>query len=209
MNKTIITAIFIALLAVCSVFAAEEPAATQVQTAQSADHVEHTEAEQEEQPGVFGGSLGDALWAVIAFTVLVIVLRMVAWKPLLQNLQARENHIKQQLTDAESAKQKAENLLDDYKKQSTGIIENANRYASQTSKEIVGQARKEAIAITERANSEIASAQNVASQQLWHMAGNMLIAISHEVLGRTVTPEDNKRLIHEAIGKLQEENLKQ
>lgn len=166
-------------------------------------------AHAEESTSIFSGTFADALWAVIAFGTLVIVLSLVAWKPLLRNLHAREDHIKQQIGDAENAKLKAEEILDGYKKQSHEMLEQATRYANQTGKELVEQARKEASAITERANSEISNAQNVASQQLWHMAGNMLIAISHEVLGRTITPEDNKRLIHEAIGKLQEESLKE
>ncbi|OQA01704.1 MAG: ATP synthase subunit b [Planctomycetes bacterium ADurb.Bin401] len=165
-------------------------------------------AHAEESTSIFSGTFADALWAVIAFSTLVIVLSLVAWKPLLKNLNAREDHIKQQIGDAENAKIKAEEILDGYKKQSHEMLEQATRYANQTGKELIEQARKEATAITERANSEISNAQNVASQQLWHMAGNMLIAISHEVLGRTITPEDNKRLIHEAIGKLQEESLK-
>ncbi|MCE5340790.1 MAG: F0F1 ATP synthase subunit B [Planctomycetaceae bacterium] len=187
MNKRIITAISIALLFGGTVVASEEAAPA--------------------QEGIFSGSYADALWTVIAFGTLVIVLGIFAWKPLLRSLKTREDTIQQQLSDAENAKSKAEHLLDEHKHKSLDIIERANKYANQTSKEIVEQARKEALAITDRANAEIAGAQGIASQQLWHMAGNMLINISQEVLGRSITPEDNKRLIHEAIGKLQEESL--
>ncbi len=190
MNKQLIAAISIVLLLVCVAAASESAVNT-----------------TEETQGIFSGTFADALWTVIAFGTLVIVLGLVAWKPLLRNLHAREAHIKKQLDDADAAKSEAENLLAQYKQQSNKIIEQANSYANQTSKEIIEQARKEALSITERAKSEITNAQTAASQQLWHMAGNMLIAISHEVLGRTITPEDNKRLIHEAIGKLQEESL--
>jgi F-type H+-transporting ATPase subunit b len=192
MNKRI-TAILIALLFVCAAIATEPPAG-EVSPAQE---------------GIFSGSWADSLWTVIAFGTLVLVLGFFAWKPLLGTLQAREHTIEKQLTDADDTRKKAEQLLDEHKKKSIDIIEQANKYATQSKKEIIEQARKEAFAITDRANSEIANAQNVASQQLWHMAGNMLIHISNEVLGRTITPEDNKRLIHEAIGKLQEESLKE
>jgi F-type H+-transporting ATPase subunit b len=194
MNKRIITAITISLLFVSAAVAAEPPASEGVSPAQE---------------GIFSGSYADALWTVIAFGTLVIVLGVVAWKPLLRSLHAREEKIQHEISSAENSRIKAEQLLDEHKKKSLEIIEQANRYANQSKKEIIEQARKEASAITERANSEIANAQNVASQQLWHMAGNMLINISHEVLGKTITPEDNKRLIHEAIGKLQEESLNQ
>jgi F-type H+-transporting ATPase subunit b len=195
MNKRIITAISIALLLFAgAVFAAESRAAEEGAPAQE---------------GIFSGTYADSLWTVIAFGTLVVVLGVFAWKPLLRALKTREDTIQQQITDAEDTRKKADHLLDEHKKKSLDIIENANKYANQTSKEIVEQARKESLAITDRANSEIASAQGIASQQLWHMAGNMLIHISQEVLGRTITPEDNKRLIHEAIGKLQEESLKE
>jgi len=193
MNKRIVTAICIALLLFAGfVSAAESHVGEQGATAQE---------------GIFSGTYADSLWTVIAFGILVIVLGLVAWKPLLRSLKAREDYIQQRLSDAETAKTKAEHLLDEHKKKSLDVIEQANKYANQTSREIIEQARKEALAITDRANAEIASAQSIASQQLWHMAGNMLIQISQEVLGRTITPEDNKRLIHEAIGKLQEESL--
>ncbi len=191
MNKRIITAIVIALFFVGAA------------VGQEAAHSE----QGGESVSIFSGTFADSLWAVITFTTLVVVLGMVAWKPLLKNLKAREDHIHQQISDAENAKTQAEHLLDEHKKKSLDVIEQANKYANQTSREIVEQARKEALAITDRANAEIAGAQSIASQQLWHMAGNMLIQISQEVLGRTITPEDNKRLIHEAIGKLQEESL--
>jgi F-type H+-transporting ATPase subunit b len=194
MNKRIITVISIALLLFAGVAVATEAVATEGAPAQE---------------GIFSGTYADSLWTVIAFGTLVVVLGVFAWKPLLRALKTREETIQQQITDAEDTRKKAENLLDEHKKKSLDIIENANKYANQTSKEIVEQARKESLAITDRANSEIASAQGIASQQLWHMAGNMLIHISQEVLGRTITPEDNKRLIHEAIGKLQEESLKE
>ncbi len=194
MNKKIITAISIALLFAGVVVASEPPA---------------SEGGSSAQEGIFSGTYADALWTVIAFGTLVIALGVFAWKPLLRSLKNREETIQQQITDAEEARKKADNLLDEHKRKSLDIIERANKYANQTSKEIVEQAHKEALAITDRANAEIAGAQGIASQQLWHMAGNMLINISQEVLGRTITPEDNKRLIHEAIGKLQEESLKQ
>ncbi|HAL44802.1 MAG: hypothetical protein A2Y12_08665 [Planctomycetes bacterium GWF2_42_9] len=190
MNKRIITAISIALLFVRAAVGEES-------------------AHSEESVSIFSGTLADSIWAVIAFGTLVIVLGFVAWKPLLRNLKAREDTIEKQLTDADDTRKRAELLLNEHKKKSLDIIEQANNYANQSKKEIIEQARKEAFAITDRANSEIESAQTVASQQLWHMAGNMLIQISNEVLGRSITPEDNKRLIHEAIGKLQEESLKE
>jgi F-type H+-transporting ATPase subunit b len=136
---------------------------------------------------------------------LLLVLSKVAWKPLLQNLKAREEHIKHQLSSADDARQKAEKLLDDYKQQGLEIIEKTITRADQTEKEIIEKAGKETTAMKQKALSEIDYAADIAFQQLWQQVGDMLLTVSHEVVGRSITTDDNKRLIKEAISKLQQE----
>lgn len=147
----------------------------------------------------------DAIWAVIAFVALLLVLTKVAWKPLLQNLKAREEHIKHQLFHAENAQIKAEKLLDDYKRQSQEIIEKATHHANQAEKEIIEKAGKETMAMKERAIAEINHTKDMASEQLWQQTSDMLLMLNRQILGRSVTDDDNKRLIDEAISKLQQE----
>ncbi|MGA2916239.1 MAG: F0F1 ATP synthase subunit B [Sedimentisphaerales bacterium] len=157
------------------------------------------------QEGIFNGTLADAIWAIIAFVVLLLVLTKVAWKPLLNNLKAREEHIRHHLSQAENAQIKAEKLLDDYKQQSQEIIEKAARHATQAEKEIIEKAGKEAMAMKERAIAEINHARDIASEQLWQQTSDMLLLLNREILGRSVTTDDNKRLIDEAISKLHQE----
>ncbi len=155
--------------------------------------------------GIFNGTLADAIWAMIAFVVLLLVLTKVAWKPLLNNLNAREERIKHQLSQAENARLKAEKLLDDYKQQSMEIIEKATHHANQAEKEIIEKAGKETMAMKEKAISEINYARDMASEQLWQQTADLLLLLNREILGRSITDEDNKRLINEAISKLQQE----
>jgi len=158
-----------------------------------------------EQEGIFSGTLGDAIWAVTAFVLLLVVLSKVAWKPLLKTLQAREDQIKNQLDSAENARLKAEKLLDEYKKQSMEIIEKATNRANQMEKDIIEKTGKEAMVMKDRALSEINAAQHLAVQQLWQQLGDILLAINKEVLGRSITTDDDKRLIEEAITNLRQQ----
>jgi len=157
------------------------------------------------QEGIFNGTFADAIWTVVTFMVLLLVLSKVAWKPLLKNLKTREEHIMHQLSSAEDARLRAEKLLDDYKKQGLELIEKTIGHANQTEKEIIEKASKEAMTMKERAISEINYAGDVVSQQLWQQVGDMLLSVSREVLGRSITTDDSKRLINEAISKLQQE----
>jgi F-type H+-transporting ATPase subunit b len=157
------------------------------------------------QEGIFNGTFADAIWTVVTFMVLLLVLSKVAWKPLLKNLKTREEHIMYQLSSAENARLRAEKLLDEYKKQGSEIIEKTIGHANRTEKEIIEKASKEAMAMKERAISEINYAGDVVSQQLWQQVGDMLLSVGREILGRFITTDDNKQLINEAISKLQQE----
>lgn len=159
------------------------------------------------QQGIFDGSLGDAIWTVIAFLVLLLVLGKVAWKPLLKTLQAREDTIKKQLEAAENARLKAEKLLNEYKQQGVELIEKAVSRANLIEKDSTEKAGKEVMAMKERALVEINSAKNAASQQLWQQVGDMVLALGQEVIGRSITTDDNKRLISEATEKLRSEKF--
>lgn len=166
------------------------------------------EAAQPKEPqGIFNGTLGEAIWTIIAFVTLLIVLSRTAWKPLLAKLQAREEHIKHQLSSADIARQKAEKLLEEYKQQGSEIIENTMRHAHQTEKEIIDKAGKEAIAMKQRALSEIQYTMDKATSELWEQLGDIVLSAGHEILGRSITTDDNKRLVSEAIGKLKKQQM--
>jgi F-type H+-transporting ATPase subunit b len=163
-------------------------------------------AAQSEQEGFFNGTFADALWTVITFLVLLLVLSKTAWKPLLKILANRQHHIEHELSHAEKTRLNAEKLLDDYKQQSREIIERSTRHAQMTEKEIIDKAGKEALVMKQKAISEIDHAKDLATQQLWQQMGDMVLTLSKEILRRSITHDDNKRLINEAIARLQQEH---
>ena len=156
------------------------------------------------EKGIFSGSFADAVWTVVAFVVLLVVLGGAAWRPMLSALRGREEQIRQQLDTAESTRKQAEVMLGDYQQQGLQIVDKATEQARQLEKTAVEKASEEAIAMKRKAQGDIEYEQLAASQQLWQQAGDMLLTISSEILGRVVTHEDNQRLIYEALKKLEE-----
>ena len=165
------------------------------------------------QPSIFSGSLADSIWTVVAFIILVVVLGKFAWRPLLEALKAREERIRQEIMTAENARRQAEKTLAEYngrmeqlEQQGRQITEKAAREAQKQAREIAEKARQESLAIKQKAQSDIEAAHATAKEQLWHEAGDMVLALSSKVLERTVAHEDNQKLIREAIDKLKTEN---
>jgi F-type H+-transporting ATPase subunit b len=155
--------------------------------------------------GIFSGTYADAVWTMAAFVVLLLVLGSTAWKPMLKILKNREERIKQQLDTADITRKQAELMFDDYKQQGLQIVEKATEKARQLEKTAIDKGGQEIIAMKRKAQGDIEYLQLAASQQLWEQAGNMLLTISSEILGRAVTHEDNQRLIYEAIKRLEQE----
>ena len=54
---------------------------------------------------------GLLIWTIITFIVLLVVLRKVAWKPLLTALEQREDTIRNSLEEAQQARREAEQIL--------------------------------------------------------------------------------------------------
>jgi F-type H+-transporting ATPase subunit b len=157
------------------------------------------EAEEAAEQGLFSGTFADALWTVLAFVVLLVVLGRVAWKPMLERLKARELYIQQQIEAANNARQQASNLLDEYKQQRAKILKDANDEAQQRQEELLERASQEIRSIKQEAQEDIGYARTRALEQLWNEAGAMVLALSREVLGREVTQDDNKHLIRDAV----------
>lgn len=167
------------------------------------------EAEEAAEQGLFSGTFADALWTVLAFVLLLVVLGRLAWKPMLERLKARELYIQQQIEAANHARQQALNLLDEYKQQRTQILKDAHEEAQKRQQELLEKASIEIRAIKQEAQEDIGHARARALEQLWNEAGEMVLALSREVLGRQVTPDDNQHLIRDAIEQIRRNSGKQ
>lgn len=155
-------------------------------------------------PGIFSGTFADALWAVVAFVVLLLVLGKVAWKPLLNNLNARQNFIEGQLKSAEDSRRRAQTMLEDYKEQGLAVMRQATEQAQRQQQQAVEKTREETQAARRRAQEEIESARAAAMEDLWKQTGDIVLRLGSEVLGRTLTEQDSQRLIDQAVARIRQ-----
>ena len=93
MNKRFAAAVFLALAA-ASLHAAEEAPAAGLSP--------------------FAGNIGNAIWTLLIFVVVVVVLGKFAWGPVLALLQQREQFIHKSLSDAKHDREQAEASLKEY-----------------------------------------------------------------------------------------------
>jgi|HubBroStandDraft_5_1064220.scaffolds.fasta_scaffold35315_3 F-type H+-transporting ATPase subunit b len=147
-----------------------------------------------------------ALWSAVTFLIFLFLLGRYAWKPLIAALDAREGQIRGDISAAESARLKAEQMLAEHSKRMAQVqdevreaLAQARREAESLKQEIVGQAQKEAVAAKDRAVQEISRARDSALKDLFDVMATEVAHATQHVLGRSVNSSDQDRLIEEAL----------
>lgn len=154
---------------------------------------------------------GLAIWTVITFIVLLLVLKRFAWKPLLQALEKREENIRKSIEDAEKAKTEAEEQLEKYNKiidkaksESNKILQEGKERAEVLKNEVIADAKKEANQLIENAKKEIELQKDKAVEDLKIQAANLSVLAASKFISSKITQQEQDNIIGEAIKELGE-----
>jgi F-type H+-transporting ATPase subunit b len=157
----------------------------------------------------FAGDIGTALWTLIVFGAVVLVLGKFAWGPILGALQKREEFIRESLEQARREREEAEVRLKEYmdklnaaRAEATAIVDEGRRDAEATKRRIEEDARAEAEKIVARGKREIEIATESAVQQIYSLAARMSTDAASRILGREINAQDHERLIAQSIDEL-------
>lgn len=163
-------------------------------------------AEAEESPNIFAGDLGNAIWTILIFVLVLVVLGKYAWGPILSTLQTRESFIHEALAKAKADRDQAEARLKQYEErlagaraEATAIVEEGRRDGEATKRRIEAEAQAEADKRLERARREIQIATDTATKHLYELSAKLATEMAAKVIGRELSPQDHERLIAEAI----------
>ncbi len=154
-----------------------------------------------------------ALWSAVSFILFVFVLRATAWNPIISGLEKRESGIQQNIADAHDARIKAEKMLADHEEKLSAvqaevreILDEARRDADHAKQEILAQAQADAEAAKKRSISEIERARDAALKDLFDVMTTQVAGATERVLNRSITGDDQDRLIEEALSQFSEQS---
>jgi F-type H+-transporting ATPase subunit b len=162
----------------------------------------------EEAPALspFAGDLGNAIWTLAIFVIVVVVLGKFAWGPVLGLLQQREEFIHRSLSEAKRERDEADARLKEYAAklqtahaEAAALLEEARRDAERLREEIRQKARTEADRTIANAQRQIELETSRALEQVRHEAVDLSVMIASKILQRNVSKADNERLIDDAI----------
>ena len=150
-----------------------------------------------------------AIWTVVVFGLLMLILGRFAWKPLMTALHEREAHLEQVLADSEKARNEAEATAARHRKelaqaadQVRALIEEARKEAQTAAASIIQKAQGEAEESRKRAEREIVGAKDQALMEIWSRTADLAVSVAGKVLGKELGESDHRRLVELAMGEL-------
>lgn len=167
------------------------------------------------QPHLVVGSaftIGDSLFTLFTFALLLVLIRIFAWKPLMNVMKEREEHIASEIDSAEESRSQAEKLLDEQREvlkqarvEAQTMIENAKQLGEKEREEIVKQARSESERLKEEAKNEIVREKEEAISALREQVGSLSVLIASKVIEKNLDEKAQNDIIQDYIERLGDE----
>ena len=154
-------------------------------------------------------SLGLMIWTLIAFGATLYLLNKLAFPRIAEALDRRRQAIEESIDHAERTKREADELLEEYRarlrearEQSEEIVVRARRAAdslADESKAAANKQREELLAATRR---DIETETRRALDEIRKEVANLTVIATEKVTRKSLTPDDHRRLIEEALGEV-------
>ncbi len=151
------------------------------------------------------------LWSLVVFILLMVLLRKLAWKPMLEGLQKREENIRGAIEEAEKARNDARKIQAELEaerhkwgEQAREIMEEARRDGQVLKDELIAAGRQENAADRDRNRRELDMATDQALKQIWEAAAQLATLISAKAIRQELSPDVHRRLVDEALAELRE-----
>jgi F-type H+-transporting ATPase subunit b len=153
-----------------------------------------------------GISLPTLLTQVVTFIILLVILRFVAYKPLMRMLDERSKRVKESMEQAESIKEQAANAEEQVKKQLEEAsregqerINRALRAGEEVKQKAQEEAKQEAEALINRARAEIQRERDEAISGVRREFADLTILAAGKVIDRSLDKEEHRELIQKVL----------
>lgn len=149
---------------------------------------------------------GLIIWTVITFIALLLVLRKVAWGPILTALEQREQTIRSSLEEAQRARQEGEQLMAQHQqmlaesnREVARLLDQGREEAERLRVTLTEQAHEQAQRLLEEARREIVREKQLAMQEVKNTAADLALAAAGQLLRTAMTADDHRRLVTEFL----------
>jgi F-type H+-transporting ATPase subunit b len=165
----------------------------------------------EESGGSFlvSPGLGLMIWTLILFLFTMWVLSKVAFPKIQEALDKRANAISESIEAAERQRKESDELLTEYRarlaearEQADDIMARARKSAETAEAEAATAGREKREELVEAAKRDIEAETRRSLDQIRQEVADLTVLATERVTRKSLNPEDQKRLVEEALGEV-------
>ncbi|MCK5582240.1 MAG: F0F1 ATP synthase subunit B [Elusimicrobiales bacterium] len=149
---------------------------------------------------------GLMFWTISIFIILLILLSKMAWKPLIQAIEDRENNLRLERETAQKDREEAElirqNLdekLSDLKKNVGLKLDEARKEGQKQRDKILGEARDNAQKLLENSRKALSAEKDKLAKELKNDIAEISLKAAEKVLRKSVDANINKKIVTDLI----------
>ena len=147
---------------------------------------------------------GLAIWTLITFGLLLVILSKTAWKPLITALEERESRLQAERDAAEAARKAAETLKSDLERELAAIaasvtaaLAQAQKDGQKTKDEILKAAQDEAKILLEKNRKQLEEDKDRLVRELRSQVSEISVMAAEKILKHTLDAGSQKRLLED------------
>jgi F-type H+-transporting ATPase subunit b len=154
-------------------------------------------------------NVGLMIWTLLLFGISMYVLAKVAFPRISEALERRQHAIEDSIDAAERTRSEADELLAEYRErlkdarqQSDEIVERARKAAEVHERDAHEDAQAKREQLLEQTRREIETETRRAIQEIRREVADLTVMATEKVTRKTLSEEDQRRLVEEALGEL-------
>ena len=152
---------------------------------------------------------GLMIWTLVAFGITFWVLKRYAFGPVQKLIDERRDRIRQSIEEADRARDEARSLLEEHraligqaKGEAEGILADARKVADSQRERLRGELEEDRQRRLEETQRQIDQATQQALAELQRSVAVLSVMAAEKVTRKSVTDEDQARLIDEALAEI-------
>jgi F-type H+-transporting ATPase subunit b len=173
-----------------------------------------TSASDESSNFLVSPDVGLMIWTVLAFLVALFILRKYAFPQISAALEKRQHLIEESIDTAQRTKDEAEQILAEYRErlkearaQAEEIVARARKAGETHERESLEQAKHSREELLEQTRRDIEAETRRAIQEIRKEVAGLTVMATEKVTRKTLTEDDQRRLVEEALRELDFEAL--
>jgi F-type H+-transporting ATPase subunit b len=149
------------------------------------------------------------IWTILVFVVLLLILRKMAWKPIITSIEERDKTIKASLDQAARIQEETKRLTEEQNRilaaarsEANTLLQSSRQAADELRRKLEQSAQEEKTRIVASAQTEIEASKRAAMADLRRTTAELSIQIAEKLIQATLDEPKSRALVDKLINEV-------